>query len=313
MSRPTPQDWAEGPHSVRFCSGLTAEEIRCRTTEVWSRVCVALDQLGLTEDALFVTSDIRWRIVEDMLFATEEMLRRADQEGVPHHPLGEGDDPDSTYDALEEWIDNWSRCSSYDRATMSRTAAFGAGVEGGENLWDAHAFITRWGTSERLGAEELDLVDRWWWWANRLITPADIEAMAGLARAIERIGELHRAAGHAEATLRDHGYEAHPDSGLLVEVKSGKRGRRRTLLAEWAVRVFEYLVENEGLPRRNTAAVRRAVCESLADKFHPDLLDAGKDGKVYNALDAHLNPQRDHRNRGKRALSKQKRPHTKGT
>lgn len=306
MTPRTPEDWVEGPHRVRLRPDLTAEGIRQSTSDIWARACIALKEIDPAREWLWTTDTMRRRVAEDMLFSIAEMKRRADEEGVPYTSgqeagLGvEGEEDPLALDALEAWGENWSRCVDYDRATISKAVTAEDAERGRGKLWDAHAFIMRWGTTEELVVRDRQLVDLWWWWVNRLVTPADLGAMAGLEKALERLEKLHGAAEQAEAKLRAQGYELQPDTRLLVEVRPSKKGPKPTLLAACAARTFEHMVAVEGRPRKNTLAVKKEICARLADRFHPDLLDPKKDGKIHSAINSHINQERDRESRKKR-------------
>ncbi len=191
------------------------------------------------------------------------------------------------------------RRTEYSRAesAFSERAAAGIGT-----LQDRHAFVTRWGTPEEIAERGMQLgaLIAWWNAKGPVLQPKDVEAVEALELAQDRLRDLHDAADTVVAQLQAQGYILHPKTRLLVEDVPGKRGPKARLFSRWVVEVYDHLVEVEGWPLSNNDDIRRAIAKRLADTFHPDLLDPGKGGKIYAAVNGRLQPERERTNRGKR-------------
>lgn len=203
----------------------------------------------------------------------------------------------------KRYPEDLERLAVYNRAQEagSERAAYGFGT-----LEDHNAFVMRWGTPEELDAKgrELDAMIEWWARKGPNVAQADLDAIRGLELAQDRIRELFDTAETVEAALRERGYELRSNpklkKRLLVEIAPHKRGPKKTLLNEWIVEMFNALVELGTVPRENTLNVRSTIALRLAEDVHPDLLDPKKDGRIYAALYAHLQGDRDRKPRGER-------------
>ena len=172
---------------------------------------------------------------------------------------------------------------------------------GMSTLWAEHAFIIHWGTADELAEKAEELGARLDWWSERQ-TDGDVEAVQGLQRAHARLLQLHDVAAAVEENLRLRGYAPHPESRLLVELRTSQKGPKRALLSECVVRVFAHLVAVHGWPREKTEVMQQEICVRLEGKFDPALLKK----KVRGAINSHLHPERDRKRRKKRGQSRTK-------
>ena len=214
--------------------------------------------------------------------------------------------------------------ADYSRAERDRAAA--AEDWATSEVVDNHAFLVRWGahpeedraahkgkrgntpvsTEADLKAKCKELGALLGWWASKgpYAAGTDVEAVAGLERAMERLKWLHASAAVVERQMQEDGYEMRwvPKAGrrLMFEIGSpGIRGPKRAFFTAKVVEAFEALVE-AGEPRRNTGSVRRKIAARLAETFPPTLLRTAKDSRLERALYAHLQGDRDRQARGKR-------------
>ena len=186
-------------------------------------------------------------------------------------------------------IDERSRYNRHESA-LAAQAEHGMG-----SLWGAVAFLTRYGCMEELEEKGLALaaVLDWWVCLGPYLRPADLDATHSLELVKERLKELWCLADEVERDLERRGYVFDSETRRVLRMKEpGKPGRRKDLVSEWAVRMFDLMTDKQGCPRGNTKEVREAIRSRLADKVHPDLLGTGKGSRIYSALNAHLNPER---------------------
>jgi len=166
-----------------------------------------------------------------------------------------------------------------------RPDAFGKLV--GSTLWEHHAFLRRWGTSEEIGARIVELRRIASWWASKEVPIGDDEAGRALSTALERLTAVRETAQVVETALEEGGYEFDKHLRVLTGRRQPAvngdmpRERAQTLLFEAIVDVFEQLKE-QGRPDENTRELRIEIRGRLAHTLHPNLLS---DDAIRTALD----------------------------
>lgn len=175
----------------------------------------------------------------------------------------------------------------------ARPDAFGKLV--GSTLWEHHAFLRRWGTSEEIGARIAELRRIASWWASKGVPVGDDEAGTALSKALERLTAVRETAREVETSLEEGGYEFDKHIRVLTGRRQSSakgdlpRETARTLLFEAIVDVFEQLKE-QGRPDENTRELRIEIRGRLAHSLHPNLLS---DDAIRTALDDELNRDRE--------------------